>query len=357
MHAVSNIQKEFGAITGIFAPDQVTYDFINRRKLSRNKKSSTYFHPDEDAQYVETHVIDLGKVESFVALYPKPDDVVPVSSIAGKHLDGCFIGACTTAEEDLIIGAMVLEIGLRKGLVPVENGKRKVVPGSLPILNRMKSLGFTDIYEKAGFTVGVPGCSYCVGMGADRAGEGEVWISSQNRNFENRMGKGMSKFLKESEVKNLHFEGSIGNLGSAATVAASSFSMEITDPKPFLDEIDRDRLREILHYRPKETTRNGPTYVEPSAASESSNKLSNGNATNVAPIGNIPADGSDTAIANTASEDIRRGKVQRLGDFIDTDAVSICCHHFLLRTHKITARSRGGSDHLYHSRRAWSPLP
>lgn len=187
----SDSQKEFGGITGIFVPDQVTYDFINRRKLSRHKKNAAYFRPDEDAEYASTYVIDLAQVESFVALYPNPDDVVPVSKIEGTHLDGCFIGACTTAEEDLIIGAMVLEIGFGKGLVPIKEGKRRVVPGSLPILNRLKKLGFVDIYEKAGFTVGVPGCSYCVGMGADRAGEGEVWLSSQNRNFENRMGKGM----------------------------------------------------------------------------------------------------------------------------------------------------------------------
>jgi homoaconitase/3-isopropylmalate dehydratase large subunit len=187
----SDSQKEFGGITGIFVPDQVTYDFINRRKLSRHKKNAAYFRPDDDAEYASTYVIDLAQVESFVALYPSPDDVVPVSKIEGTHLDGCFIGACTTAEEDLIIGAMVLEIGFGKGLVPIKEGKRRVVPGSLPILDRLKKLGFVDIYEKAGFTVGVPGCSYCVGMGADRAGEGEVWLSSQNRNFENRMGKGM----------------------------------------------------------------------------------------------------------------------------------------------------------------------
>jgi homoaconitase/3-isopropylmalate dehydratase large subunit len=142
--------------------------------------------------YAATHVIDLAQVESFVARYPSPDDVVAVSELEGTVLDGCFIGACTTAEEDLILGAMVLEVGLNKGMVPLKHGKRKVVPGSLPILNRLKTLGFADIYTRAGFEIGVPGCSYCVGMGADRAGEGEVWISSQNRNFKNRMGKGTS---------------------------------------------------------------------------------------------------------------------------------------------------------------------
>ena len=182
--------QEFGGVSGIFVPDQVTYDFVNRRKSPRHKRNSDYFRPDEDAAYATTHVIDLAQVESFVARYPSPDDVVPVSELESMALDGCFIGACTTAEEDLILGAMVLEVGLSKGLVPRKHGKRKVVPGSLPILNRLKTLGFADIYTQAGFEIGVPGCSYCVGMGADRAGEGEVWISSQNRNFKNRMGKG-----------------------------------------------------------------------------------------------------------------------------------------------------------------------
>jgi homoaconitase/3-isopropylmalate dehydratase large subunit len=125
-----------------------------------------------------------------VAVYPSPDNVVPVSEVKGKHLDGCFIGACTTTEEDLILGALILEQGLKNGLVPGKEGKRKIVPGSMPILNNLRKNDLINIYEQAGFEVGIPGCSYCVGMSADRAGVGEVWLSSQNRNFENRMGKG-----------------------------------------------------------------------------------------------------------------------------------------------------------------------
>ncbi|GAM86939.1 hypothetical protein ANO11243_049600 [Dothideomycetidae sp. 11243] len=162
---------------------------MTTRKAPKHRRGATYFRPDPDAVYAATHVIDLSQVESFVARYPKPDDVVPVSDMVGTALDGCFIGACTTAEEDLVLGAMVLQIGLARGMATKKGGKRKVVPGSLPILHRLKELGLAEVYEEAGFEVGVPGCSYCVGMGADRAGEGEVWISSQNRNFENRMGK------------------------------------------------------------------------------------------------------------------------------------------------------------------------
>lgn len=178
-------------MTGIFVPDEITCQFIDRRKNPKHKKFATYYRPDEDAQYVETHVIDLAQVESFVARYPSPDDVVPVSVVAGTKLDGCFIGACTTAREDLILAALVLEIGLKRGLKVVPQGKRKVVPGSRPILHDLKQRGLIEIYEKAGFEIGVPGCSYCVGMSVDKAGKGEVWLSSQNRNFENRMGPGM----------------------------------------------------------------------------------------------------------------------------------------------------------------------
>lgn len=105
-------------------------------------------------------------------------------------LDGCFIGACTTTEEDLILSALVLEQGLKTGLKPTAKGKRRIVPGSLPIMHRLHELGLPDVYVDAGFEIGIPGCSYCVGMSADQAAPGEVWLSSQNRNFENRMGKG-----------------------------------------------------------------------------------------------------------------------------------------------------------------------
>ena len=165
-------------------------NFVNSRKLARHKSSSHYFRPDEDAVYAETHVIDLSMAKSFVAKYPNPDDVVPVSDMENTPLDGCFIGACTTAEEDIILGALVLEQGLKKGLVPVSRGKRKVVPGSRPIVDMLHKTGLAAIYTEAGFEIGLPGCSYCVGMSADKAGEGEVWLSSQNRNFENRMGTG-----------------------------------------------------------------------------------------------------------------------------------------------------------------------
>jgi homoaconitate hydratase len=165
-----------------------------------------------------------------MALYPDPDNVVPVTTKSGMKLDGCFIGACTTTEEDLVLGALVLEAGLRMGKIPVSKGQRRVTPGSLNIIKNLERHGLLNIYKQAGFDVGAPGCSYCVGINdVDVAGEGETWLSSQNRNFRNRMGKG-----------------SFGNVTCAAVVAASSFTMEVTDAKPLLQMIDQGRFQRLI---------------------------------------------------------------------------------------------------------------
>ncbi|EHK47694.1 hypothetical protein TRIATDRAFT_44417 [Trichoderma atroviride IMI 206040] len=294
--AIANMTTELGGVTGIFTPDHITKGFIDGRKLARHKNASHYFRPDEGAVYAESHIIDLSKVESFVAKYPNPDDVVPVTDVLGMKLDGCFIGACTTAEEDIILGALVLEQGLQMGLSPLRDGKkRKVVPGSLPILDRLQKLGLAQIYEDAGFEIGVPGCSYCVGISADRASEGEVWLSSQNRNFENRMG-----------------QGSIGNLASAATVAASSFSMAVANPQHFIDQIPAERWELMTGRGSLRGMSSGqePNWVEPASPGEA--------ATSESELKKADESGQQDKSENA----IIRGKIQRLGDFVDTDALA-----------------------------------
>lgn len=282
----------------------MTEQFVNSRKTSHHRSNSRYFRPDEGCTYAESFTIDLSKVEPFVAKYPSPDDVVPVSDVAGTHLDGVFIGACTTAEEDLVMGALVLQAGLDAGLKPVTRGHRRVVPGSRPIADFLRRTGLANIYEQAGFTIGLPGCSYCVGMGADMAAPGEVWLSSQNRNFENRMGKG-----------------SFGSLASAATVAASSFDMAITSPDSLVAQIadsvwEKVKGKGSLH---DSITLPEPHWVEPPGADADEgsevDSLEDGD----------KSDGSengDESSAETAALGTIKSKVYRLGDFVDTDAVS-----------------------------------
>ncbi|KAJ4858218.1 aconitase family (aconitate hydratase) domain-containing protein [Trichoderma breve] len=286
--AISNMTTELGGVTGIFTPDHITKAFIDGRRVARHRNASTYFRADEGAVYAESHVIDLAKVESFVAKYPNPDDVVPVTDVLGMKLDGCFIGACTTAEEDIILGALVLEQGLKSGLSPAKDGKkRKVVPGSLPILDKLRKSGLAQIYEDAGFEIGVPGCSYCVGISADRAKESEVWLSSQNRNFENRMG-----------------QGSIGNLASAATVAASSIKGKLSGKEP--------------------------DWVEPASTVEALPENVLSDSQSATPLTQHDDSKDSAVVAAEVSDQHEKkgekltihGKIQRLGDFVDTDALA-----------------------------------
>ncbi|OQU98966.1 hypothetical protein CLAIMM_04674 [Cladophialophora immunda] len=233
--AISNMATEFGAIAGVFVPDGIISAFLSRRKDTRHKDTALYLQPDPGAQYAEVFEIDLADVNSVVALYPSPDNTVPVGDVLGKELDGCFIGACTTAEEDLILAALVLRQGFKTGLEPNGNGKRKVTPGSIPILNRLRDLGLLFWFERAGFEIGAPGCSYCVGVAADVAGEGEYLIIH------------ITLFVLASNTRIIS-AGSYGNLASAATVAASSFSMKVTDPSWLLHAINRnefDKLRQV----------------------------------------------------------------------------------------------------------------
>ncbi|KDN70973.1 putative aconitase [Colletotrichum sublineola] len=310
--AICNMCTELGAITGIFVPDKVTRSFLEGRKFKVYKSNSVYFTPDKDAEYAAMFDIDLSRVESAIAIYPSPDDVYPVTDHLGMKFDGCFIGACTTTEEDLVLAALVLEVGLKRGLAIVP-GKRLVVPGSRPIARNLRILGLMDIYESAGFEQPSPGCSMCLGMGVDVAEEGSNWLSSQNRNFKNRMGKG-----------------SVGHICSAATVAAASFSMTLSDPTELLREVDKSRYNELLeqckawrnrkHAAPQRKHAHGDflnedvEYVEP-ALTAGTVQQGEGQ---LSPKGTTAF---ETSSGQLDGASVIRGRVFTMGDFVDTDAI------------------------------------
>src|SRR5258708_9759044 len=183
------------------------------------------FRADADAPYAEKFEVRLEALEPQVALPFSPDKTVGVTQAAGTELSGLFIGACTTTEEELVLAALVLEAA---GVARAGNDHQIVVPGDLSIQENLRRAGLWQIYERAGFRVDPPGCSMCLGVASRKAGKGEKWLSSQNRNFENRMG-----------------DGSLAHLSSAATVAASAASMKISDPRPLLSKVDQDRFPRV----------------------------------------------------------------------------------------------------------------
>ncbi|RHZ89057.1 hypothetical protein Glove_19g326 [Diversispora epigaea] len=156
-------------------------------------------------------------------------DLISLMDIAGLGAADVVMPLVT---EDLILAALVLEQGLKKGYRPSIGGKRCVTPGSLPIIAKLRRIGLVKFYEQAGFEIGT--------LTELR----EIWLSSQNQNFRNRMGKGV-----------------IGNLASTATVAVSSFEMKIKDPRELLDLIDPEKYKEFLEQWVDQADPNNPSSL------------------------------------------------------------------------------------------------
>jgi hypothetical protein len=103
--------------------------------------------------------------------------------------------------------------------------------------------------------------------------------------------------------------------------------MKITDPRPFLDAIDQTRLKEILGQNSIHEPKKSPVYVEPGqgaalpAAAQDAEPVRKVSSTDEKPAAEAPSEDRPQAVGSSAP-DIRQGKIQRLGDFIDTDAVS-----------------------------------
>ena len=278
---IANMTAEFGGLNGIFEADPVVAQWLKARQSENT--DALYFRADADAPYVAKYTIDLSKLGPLVAKPFSPDNVMPVEATLGLKLDGCFIGACTTTEEELVLGALVLEQAFKDKPARPASAKQLVVPGDLSIQARMRQGDLWKHYEKAGFRIGPPGCSMCLGVASEKALPGEVWLSSQNRNYENRMGQGSQAWL-----------------GSAATVAASSTEMKIADPRQYLSQIDQDRYQRLLF---RESKSRPPDIrvdqVKPEVVTTAHAKTAGG----------------------SAKAAVLTGRVQRFADHIDTDAI------------------------------------
>lgn len=291
--AIANMTAEFGGLNGIFEADAVTARWLAGRADADDPRATApleVFRADPDAPYLARYPIALDRLEPQVALPPSPDQAKGVSEVAGLPLEGLFIGACTTAEEELVLAALVLQAQERQpGWAPrAGTDKQLVVPGDLSIERNLREAGLLDTYARHGFRVDPPGCSMCLGVASRKAGRGERWLSSQNRNFENRMG-----------------DGSFAHLSSAATVAASARRMQVTDPRPLLAQVDQDRFRRILGAR---AVRGTPEVraVEPSPQ---------------AGAAALAAGAGPAAGPGAAAPALLKGRVQRFGDNVDTDAI------------------------------------
>ena len=141
---------------------------------------------DPDAEYEKVVEIDINNLEPMISRPGAPEDVVPVSEVKGTKIDSCFIGSCTNGRfEDMAAAARILK---NKKVAP--GVVLKIVPSTHDVWEKCLDEGIIDIFTKAGALIGNPGCAGCAAGQIGQNGPGEVTLSTGNRNFPGKQGKG-----------------------------------------------------------------------------------------------------------------------------------------------------------------------
>lgn len=178
---LTNMAVEAGAKTGLIASDKITREYL--KKMGRLKDWRPLI-PDKDAKYEKVIEIDASKLEPQVACPHTVDNTKPIKQLKGTKIHQVFIGTCTNGRiEDLKIAANIL-----KGKKVAPGVRLIVIPASRMVFLDAMKLGLLDIFVRAGGIILGPGCGPCVGVHEGILGDGEVCLSTANRNFKGRMG-------------------------------------------------------------------------------------------------------------------------------------------------------------------------
>jgi len=180
----------------------IAMDYGDKRTLQRRidamqawVDNPVLLEPDADAEYAEIIEIDLNDIkEPLLACPNDPDDIKPLSEVAGDHVDEVFIGSCMTNIGHYRAAGKVLEAN--PGAVPT---RMWIVPPTKMDAHQLMEEGYYSIYGKAGARTEIPGCSLCMGNQA-RVADGATVVSTSTRNFPNRMGKDSNVYLASAEL-------------------------------------------------------------------------------------------------------------------------------------------------------------
>ena len=226
---ICNMSIEGGARAGMIAPDDATFEYLHSREFSpkgeewdkavaRWKKLPS----DEGATYDKSITLDAAEMEPMITYGTNPGmgmkitDRIPTAesffdasqkaafekaltymglqpgqSLLGKKVDVVFIGSCTNSRiSDLRLAASML-----KGRKVADGLRLMVVPGSQDIKKQAEQEGLDKIFKEAGGEWREAGCSLCISMNGDEVPAGQYCVSTSNRNFEGRQGKGSRSFL------------------------------------------------------------------------------------------------------------------------------------------------------------------
>jgi 3-isopropylmalate/(R)-2-methylmalate dehydratase large subunit len=225
---LSNMAVEAGAKTGLIASDNKTKQYLKARGRTGDWRPLA---PDRDAQYERVIKIDAGKLVPQVAFPHTVDNTRNISDAKKVKVDQVFLGTCTNGRiEDLKIAARIL-----KGKKRAPGTRLIVVPASRDVyVSAMKS-GLLEVFVRAGGIIMGPGCGPCVGVHQGVLGDGEVCLSTANRNFRGRMGNP---------------EGLV-YLASPATAAYSAVKGRISDPREIFARGEGRALKKTMKRKKK----------------------------------------------------------------------------------------------------------
>ena len=248
---VSNMSIEGGARAGLIAPDDVTFDYLYGRPFA--PKGAAWeealirwrqLPTDGGATYDLSVSLDASALEPMITYGTSPGQGIPVTGVVpdpaaigntvereavekalrymgleggrpllGHPVDVVFIGSCTNGRiRDLRDAARVL-----KGRKVNPKVRTLVVPGSQQVKREAEAEGLPEIFRAAGAEWREPGCSMCIAMNGDEVEAGKYSVSTSNRNFEGRQGKGSRTFL-----------------ASPLTAAAAAVTGVVTDVRTLL---------------------------------------------------------------------------------------------------------------------------
>ncbi len=248
---VCNMSIEAGARAGMIAPDDTTFEYLAGREYApegkewdRALENWRMLPSDPEATYDESITIDVSELEPMITYGTHPGMGIPISApipdpgqihdaseraaaekalaymdlqpgapLLGQKIDVVFVGSCTNARlPDLRLAASLLD-----GRKVAEGVRMLVVPGSHRIRQQAEAEGLDRIFTQAGAEWRLPGCSMCIAMNGDQLEPGQYAVSTSNRNFEGRQGKGGRTFLT-----------------SPLTAAAAAVTGCVSDPRPLL---------------------------------------------------------------------------------------------------------------------------
>jgi len=249
---ICNMSIEGGARAGMIAPDETTFDYLYGREFAPkgeewDKAVAKWrtLPSDEGAVYDKSITLNASELEPMITYgtnpgmgmritdripttdsFPEPSQkaafekamnymgLQPGQSLLGQKVDVVFIGSCTNSRiSDLRLAAAFL-----KGKKVSESTRVMVVPGSQDVKKQAEQEGLDKVFKESGAEWREAGCSSCIAMNADVIPAGQYCVSTSNRNFEGRQGKGSRTFL-----------------ASPITAAASAINGVVTDPRTMLN--------------------------------------------------------------------------------------------------------------------------